>query len=98
MNRERLMRVLLSPVISEKANIAAETSAQYTFRVAPDAGKREIGQAVELMFDVKVDRVQVLNVKGKRKSFRQRMGRRPGWRKAYVRLQPGFDIDFGGGA
>jgi len=98
MNRERLMQVLLSPIISEKANIAAEASAQYAFRVAPDADKREIGRAVELMFDVKVDRVQVINVKGKRKRFRQRMGKRPGWRKAYVRLQPGHDIDFGGGA
>jgi len=98
MNRERLMQVLLSPIISEKANIAAEASAQYAFRVAPDADKREIGRAVELMFDVKVDRVQVINVKGKRKRFRQRMGKRPGWRKAYVRLQPGHGIDFGGGA
>jgi len=98
MNRERLMQVLLSPIISEKANIAAEASAQYAFRVAPDADKREIGRAVELMFDVKVDRVQVINVKGKRKRFRQRMGKRSGWRKAYVRLQPGHDIDFGGGA
>jgi len=92
------MQVLLSPIISEKANIAAEESAQYAFRVAPNANKREIGRAVELMFDVKVDRVQVLNVKGKRKRFQQRSGRRPGWRKAYVRLQPGHDIDFGGGA
>ncbi|WP_089729647.1 50S ribosomal protein L23 [Candidatus Thiosymbion oneisti] len=98
MNRERLMQVLLSPIISEKANIAAEASARYAFRVVPDAHKREIGRAVELMFDVKVDRVQVLNVKGKRKRFRQRLGKRPGWRKAYVRLQPGHEIDFGGGA
>ncbi|WP_133511818.1 50S ribosomal protein L23 [Candidatus Thiosymbion oneisti] len=98
MNRERLMQVLLSPIISEKANIAAEVSARYAFRVVPDADKREIGRAVELMFDVKVDRVQVLNMKGKRKRFRQRMGKRPGWRKAYVRLQPGHEIDFGGGA
>ncbi|MCG6861716.1 MAG: 50S ribosomal protein L23 [Chromatiaceae bacterium] len=98
MNRERLMKVLLSPVVSEKAAIAAESGAQYAFRVIPDATKREIGQAVELMFDVKVERVQVLNVKGKRKRFGQRSGKRPGWRKAYVRLQPGHDIDFGGGA
>lgn len=98
MNSERLMKVLLSPVISEKATIAAEVSAQYAFRVAPDATKREIGRAVELMFNVKVDRVQVLNVKGKSKRFAQRLGTRPSWRKAYVRLQPGHDIDFGGGA
>jgi len=95
MNRERLMKVLLSPVISEKASMA-EVSDQYAFRVVPDATKREIGRAVELMFDVKVDRVQVLNVKGKNKRFGRRLGKRSGWRKAYVRLQPGHDIDFGG--
>jgi large subunit ribosomal protein L23 len=95
MNRERLMKMLLSPVISEKAMTAAEVSARYAFRVVPDATKREIGQAVELMFDVKVDRVQVLNVKGKRKRFGRHLGKRPAWRKAYVRLQPGYDIDFG---
>jgi large subunit ribosomal protein L23 len=98
MSSERLMKVLLSPVISEKATIAADVDAQYTFRVATDATKREVGRAVELMFDVKVDRVQVLNVKGKNKRFGRRLGKRPGWRKAYVRLQPGHDIDFGGGA
>jgi large subunit ribosomal protein L23 len=98
MNQERLLKVLLSPVISEKAALAAESSAQYAFRVAPDATKREIGRAVEAMFDVQVDRVQVINVKGKSKRFGQRLGKRPDWRKAYVRLKPGFDIDFGGGA
>jgi len=98
MNRERLMQVLLSPVISEKATVATEMGSQHVFRVAPNADKCEIGRAVELMFDVKVDRVQVLNVKGKRKRFRQKQGKRPSWRKAYVRLQPGYDIDFGGGA
>ncbi|CAD7852492.1 MAG: LSU ribosomal protein L23p (L23Ae) [Olavius algarvensis Gamma 1 endosymbiont] len=98
MNRERLMKVLLSPISSEKATRATELGAQHVFRVVPDADKREIGRAVELMFDVKVDRVQVLNVKGKHKRFKQRPGKRPGWRKAYVRLQPGYDIDFGGGA
>jgi len=97
MNRERLMKVLLSPVISEKAALA-EVSSQYAFRVAKDATKREIGRAVELMFNVKVDRVQVLNVKGKSKHFGRIAGKRPGWRKAYVRLQPGYNIDFGGGA
>jgi large subunit ribosomal protein L23 len=95
MNRERLMKLLLSPVISEKATTAAEVSARYAFRVVPDASKREIGRAVELMFNVKVDRVQVLNVKGKSKRFGRHLGKRPGWRKAYVRLQPGHDIDFG---
>ncbi len=98
MNQERLMKVLLSPVISEKATLAADASGRYTFRVAPDATKREIGKAVEAMFEVKVDRVQVLNVKGKNKRFGQRLGKRKDWRKAYVRLKAGNDIDFGGGA
>lgn len=98
MNQERLMKVLLSPVISEKASLAAESSSQYAFRVAPDATKREIGRAVEKLFDVEVDRVQVINMKGKNKRFGQRMGKRSDWRKAYVRLKPGHDIDFGGGA
>ena len=98
MNRERLMKVLLSPIISEKAAMAADASSQYAFRVAPDATKREIGRAVEMLFEVEVDRVQVLNVKGKTKRFGQRMGKRKDWRKAYVRLKPGHDIDLGGGA
>jgi len=98
MNKERLMKVLLSPVVSEKAALAAESSSQYAFRVATDATKREIGRAVEVLFDVKVERVQVLNMKGKSKRFGQRLGKRPDWRKAYVRLMPGHDIDFGGGA
>ena len=98
MNQERLMKVLLSPIISEKAAMAADTSAQYAFRVTPDATKREIGHAVETLFEVKVDRVQVLNVKGKNKRFGQRLGKRKSWRKAYVRLKAGHEIDFGGGA
>jgi large subunit ribosomal protein L23 len=97
MNEDRLMQVLLGPVVSEKAN-AAEMNGQYTFRVVPDATKREIGRAVESLFNVEVDQVQVVNVKGKRKRFGQRFGKRKDWRKAYVRLKPGHDIDFGGGA
>jgi large subunit ribosomal protein L23 len=97
MNNERLMKVLLGPVISEKTTMAGE-SGQYAFRVVPDADKREIGRAVELMFDVQVAGVQVLNVKGKVKRVGKRMGKRQDWRKAYVRLKPGHNIDFGGGA
>jgi large subunit ribosomal protein L23 len=97
MNRERLMMVLLSPVVSEKAAMAAETQ-QYAFRVATDATKREIGRAVETLFEVEVDRVQVVNVKGKKKRFGQRPGTRQDWRKAYVRLKAGHSIDLGGGA
>jgi len=98
MNRERLAKILLSPVVSEKATRGAEEGGQYAFRVAPDASKREIARAVEVMFDVAVEGVQVLNVKGKTKRFGRRYGRRSDWRKAYVRLQSGQDIDFGGGA
>lgn len=97
-NQERLMKVLLGPIISEKTARVAERSAQYVFKVEPTATKREISQAVELLFEVKVDAVQVLNVKGKAKRFGARLGKRPGWRKAYVRLAPGNDLDFGGGA
>ncbi len=98
MNNERLMKVLLAPVISEKSSRIAEASGQYTFRVLTDATKREVARAVELLFEVKVDCVRVLNVKGKQKRTGQRLGKRQDWRKAYVRLQPGQDIDFGGGA
>lgn len=98
MNQERLMKVLLGPLISEKSSRAADQDLQFVFRVASDASKREIGRAVELLFEVDVDRVQVLNVKGKSKRFGGRLGQRPRWRKAYVRLKPGQDIDFGGGA
>jgi len=98
MNKERLMKVLLGPVISEKTATAAESASQYAFRVVRDATKREIGRAVELLFEVEVDGVQVVNVKGKNKRFGKLLGKRQDWRKAYVRLKPGHNIDFGGGA
>jgi large subunit ribosomal protein L23 len=98
MNKARLMNVLLSPVVSEKSALAADSSNQFVFKVAGDASKPEIAQAVELMFDVKVDQVRTVNQKGKQKRFGAVMGRRNNWKKAYVRLQQGFDIDFAGGA
>jgi large subunit ribosomal protein L23 len=98
MNRERLMQVLQSPVVSEKSTIAADTSRQFVFHVAPDATKPEIRKAVELMFDVKVEQVRVVNIKGKEKRFGRFMGRRNDVRKAYVKLAEGHDIDFGSGA
>jgi large subunit ribosomal protein L23 len=98
LNKERLMKVLLAPLVSEKTNRATEISGQYAFRVVGDANKREIGHAVELLFEVEVAGVQVLNVKGKVKRLGKRLGRRQDWRKAYVRLKPGHNIDFGGGA
>lgn len=94
MNKERLYKVILSPVVSEKSTMAAETSNQVVFKVIADANKAEIFAAVEEMFDVKVDNVRVLNVKGKTKRTRFGMGRRSDWKKAYVRLAQGQEIDF----
>lgn len=98
MNNERLMKVLLSPVVSEKSSVGADTHRQFAFKVLPDASKPEIRRAVELAFSVKVDSVQVANVKGKQKRFGRLMGKRSDWKKAYVKLKPGFDIDFAAGA
>ncbi len=98
MNQERLMKVLLSPHISEKSSIVADQNNQIVLKVATDASKPEIKQAVELLFDVKVDRVQVSNVKGKTKRFGAKIGRRSDWKKAYITLQEGQEIDFLGGA
>ena len=95
MNDERLMSILVAPHVSEKSTRVADASNQVTFRVRKDARKPEIRRAVEKMFNVEVASVSVLNVKGKRKGMRGRNpGRRPNWRKAYVRLKPGHDIDF----
>lgn len=97
MNQERVMQVLLAPHVSEKTTLAADQHNQYVFRVAVDASKPEIRKAVETLFEVKVDKVQVLNNKGKTKRFGQRMGRRKDWKKAYVTLKSGQEIDFLGG-
>jgi len=96
MNQERLMNILLSPHISEKTTTLADQHRQFVFKVAVDASKPEIAKAVELLFEVKVDGVQVSNVKGKEKRFGQRLGRRINWKKAYVTLADGQDIDFHG--
>lgn len=98
MSKERLMKILLSPVVSEKSSEAADRANQFAFRVTTDATKPEIAQAVELMFSVEVEQVRTVNVKGKRKRFGSMMGRRNNWKKAYVRLKEGHDIDFAGGA
>jgi large subunit ribosomal protein L23 len=93
-NAERLMTVLLAPVISEKATFIADKHSQVIFRVAPDATKPEVKAAVELMWKVEVDTVQISIVKGKEKRFGRFMGRRRGWKKAYVSLKPGQEINF----
>ena len=94
---QRLMQVLLAPVISEKSTLLAEKRSQYLFRVAPDATKSEIKAAVELLFKVKVKSVQVAWVKGKAKRFGRNMGRRSDVKRAYVGLMPGQDINFAEG-
>lgn len=96
MNQEQLMNVLLEPRVTEKSTMLGDKHQQYVFRVLNKATKPEIKQAVELLFDVQVESVQVSNVKGKRKVFQQTPGKRSGWKKAYVKLKPGFDIDFMG--
>lgn len=94
MNQERLMQVLLAPQISEKATFVADKNEQVVFRVAPDATKPEVKAAVELLFKVSVESVQIANVKGKQKKFGRFMGSRKGWKKAYVSLKPGQEINF----
>jgi large subunit ribosomal protein L23 len=94
MNAERLLQVVLAPQVSEKATYVGEKRGQVVFRVAADATKPEIKAAVELLFKVDVESVQVLNVKGKVKRFRQTFGRRKSWKKAFVSLKPGQEINF----
>ena len=96
MNEERLMQVLVSPHVSEKSTRLGESSNQVVFKVRPDARKLEIKHAVEKLFNVEVEDVKVLNVKGKRKGNLRQAGRRSDWKKAYVRLKEGHDIDFVG--
>lgn len=97
-NIERIHQVILAPVISEKANRIAEKNNQAAFKVLPGATKDEIKKAVETLFEVSVVSVSTLNVKGKTKRFGQRMGRRSDWKKAYVTLAEGQQIDFVGQA
>ena len=94
MNQERLLKILLAPHVSEKSNRIAERYNQVVFKVTPDATKPEIRDAVELLFKVKVKGVTVVNVKGKRKRFGSTFGRRSDWKKAYVSLEAGNEIDF----
>lgn len=94
MNQERLMKVLLGPHISEKGTMLADKHNQIVFKVIPDATKLEVKKAVENLFKVEVDSVQVVNVRGKMKRLGQNWGKRKNWKKAYVCLKEGQDIDF----
>ena len=89
-----LANVLRAPIVSEKSTNAAELSNQFVFKVLNSATKKQVKSAVEMMFDVEVDSVQVLNVKGKQKRMGRTLGKRSDWKKAYVKLKPGNDIDF----
>lgn len=97
MKEERLLQVILAPVISEKATMLADKREQVIFRVATDATKPEIKAAVELLFKVQVETVQVANVKGKIKRFGRFTGRRSDWKKAFVCLKPGQELNFAAG-
>ena len=91
---EQLMNVVLAPVVSEKSTFVADKNRQYVFRVADRATKPQIKAAVELMFKIKVDDVTVLNVRGKERRFGRLIGRKRNWKKAYVRLAEGQEINF----
>ena len=97
MSNERLYKVLLTPRMTEKSTRMSESSNQYVFRVTTDSNKKEIKDAVEKLFEVNVESVRIVNVKGKSKSFKMRAGKRNDWKKAYVRVQEGQVIDFLGG-
>jgi large subunit ribosomal protein L23 len=92
LHQERLMTVIRGPHLSEKAHMAAEKN-QIVLKVRSDATKKEVAQAVELLFEVKVESVQVVNVKGKTKRFQQTNGRRANWKKAYVKLPDGTSVE-----
>ncbi|MGO2168694.1 50S ribosomal protein L23 [Pseudoalteromonas sp. AOP31-A2-14] len=95
---ERLLKVILAPHISEKSTVAAEENNTIVFKVVNDATKAEIKLAVEKLFEVEVMGVRTLNVKGKTKRTGARFGRRNDWKKAYVTLKEGSELDFVGGA
>jgi large subunit ribosomal protein L23 len=89
----KLASILCAPIISEKSSNAADQSNQFVFKVQKSATKLQIKNAVELMFAVKVESVRVLNVKGKIKRFGRTLGKRSDWKKAYVKLQSGHNIE-----
>ena len=94
MNAERLLMILREPIVSEKSTKLADRQKQFVFSVINTATKSEVKLAVEHVFGVKVKFVNILNAKGKSKRFKQRLGSRSDWKKAYVSLLPGQDIDF----
>lgn len=96
-DKDFLYQVVLAPIVSEKSTRTADQYRQVVFKVIPGATKSDIKQAVEMAFDVEVESVQVANVRGKVKRFGRTPGSRKDWKKAYVKLKEGHDIDFAGG-
>jgi large subunit ribosomal protein L23 len=94
MKQSDLMGLIEAPVISEKSTLSAEKERRLVFRIKRNATKLQVKRAIEALFNVEVDSVHVLNVKGKTKRFGRFTGTRSDWKKAYVRLKPGFDINF----
>ena len=94
MKQERLYNIILGAHISEKASLIADTANQFAFKVAKDATGPEIKEAIEKIYEVPVKKVSVMNVKGKVKRNARGLSKRPGWKKAYVSLEVGHDIDF----
>ena len=98
MSAERLLKVLVSPIMSEKSTQAADRQRRYVFEVMKDANKLEIGKAVADLFKVEVESVQAATAHGKIKRFGRKLGKRADWKKAYVKLKPGHEIQLGTGA
>ena len=96
MNGERLMQVLIAPHVSEKATRLADSTNCHAFKVVLDATKPEVRAAVEKMFEVEVTDVNIINMKGKKKGLGRHRGRRSHWKKAYVALAKGYDIQLSG--
>jgi large subunit ribosomal protein L23 len=94
MSEYKLFDVLEAPIISEKSTLDAEKNNRFVFRIKKQATKQQVKKAVEALFTVEVDSVHVLNVKGKQKRFGKTLGQRSDWKKAYVKLKPGHDINF----
>ena len=94
LSKDKLYQVLLSPVVTEKSTLVAEEQGQAVFYVANDASRNDVKSAIEQAFDVEVESVRILNMKGKTKRFGRTLGRRNDRKKAYIRLKEGSDIDF----
>jgi large subunit ribosomal protein L23 len=96
MNQQVFSKIIIAPIVSEKSTFLSEQNQKYAFKVKKTANKINIKKAVELMFKVEVESVHVMNVKGKSKRFGRFIGSRSDWKKAYVKLKEGFNIELAG--